>query len=143
MRYETVFSVIVFDLDDFKKINDTFGHLIGDQVLQEVVNVIKITNRECDALARFGGEEFVVLLPEIGLEQARQTAERFRRIIEEISVETSTGTVQVTASLGIATFEKERDTTIDKLIDRADQALYAAKKGGRNCVKIWLAEDSA
>lgn len=137
VRYKTIFSVIIFDLDHFKQINDIFGHLVGDQVLQETVKASKVAIRRNDVLARYGGEEFIVLLPETERKKCSRVAERIRLAIEEISVHTSTDIVRVTASLGVASFDSEKDTAIEKLLDRADQALYRSKQDGRNRVSVF------
>ena len=115
-------SLIIIDIDFFKKINDTHGHLAGDKILKQVANITKAAIRTNDILARFGGEEFILLLPNANLEQAYLIAERIRKNIEK---ETN-----ITVSLGITTL-KEIDS-IENLIDRADKALYLAKQQGRN-----------
>lgn len=137
VRYDHPISVIMLDLDHFKRINDLFGHAIGDQVLQSIVKTCQENIRDFDILGRYGGEEFVILLPETNIENARQAADRIRKEIEKSSIETDAGMISITASLGITSLTDEDDLTLDKLLDRADQALYKSKEGGRNKVTIW------
>jgi diguanylate cyclase (GGDEF)-like protein/PAS domain S-box-containing protein len=132
-RYVHPLTVIMLDLDHFKQVNDTFGHDIGDQVLVQVAQTIHMQLRAPDLLARFGGEEFIVLLSMTDIPQAQVVAERIRDQIDELVVETKRGAVRVTASIGVADFDRD-DASIDMVIQRADQALYAAKQTGRNCV---------
>ncbi len=120
-------SLLMLDIDDFKPFNDRHGHQAGDDVLRRVAEVLRDSvHRAADLVARYGGEEFVVLLPETGLEQAREIAELLRAKIEELGV---------TASLGVATQVPSRDGNPDRLVKRADEALYEAKRGGRNRVR--------
>ncbi len=130
-RYHHPLSVILFDADHFKEINDTRGHQCGDEVLKRIAGIAQRHLREADLLARYGGEEFIVLLPESTAEQAAVVAERIRHNIAADRMETSAGEVGVTISAGIADVLPEEDT-LDRLIQRADQALYAAKQAGRN-----------
>ena len=128
-RYETPLSLIIFDIDDFKQINDTYGHNVGDNVLIELTRVVSNNIRTTDIFARWGGEEFVILTPNTDMDHAKELAERLRVAIEDsIFKEAST----VTCSFGVAEF-RENDTT-DTLSKRADDALYEAKKSGKNRV---------
>lgn len=132
-RHGTSLAMVVFDIDRFKGINDTYGHSFGDDVLRAVAHTADATIRRCDQLFRFGGEEFVVLANYTDEQGAQQLAERIRRAIESI------GTVggrdlSVTVSLGVALMPPGNDA--DDLFDRADQALYQAKQGGRNCFVV-------
>lgn len=136
-RYGQPLSIILFDVDNFKEINDTFGHSTGDQVLKALALRCQKHLRDTDMLARFGGEEFVVLLPETDVDSACRTAERLRRLVEEMRVVTRKGVAQVTISLGVASAEKGSACSVDKLLEGADQALYSSKNGGRNCVHYW------
>lgn len=123
-RYGYGFSLLLVDIDHFKQVNDVHGHLVGDQILKDVVNVISELSRDTDLVARYGGEEFVVLLPATPLEGAQLFAERVRsKIAERLSV---------TISGGVASAESAKDSK--ELLGCADVALYAAKKGGRNRV---------
>ncbi|NMC78611.1 MAG: diguanylate cyclase [Chloroflexi bacterium] len=136
-RYGKPLSVILFDVDEFKDVNDTFGHSTGDMVLMALAQRCQKGLRETDMLARFGGEEFIVLLPETDLPHACQTAERLRHSVEEMQVATWAGLAQVTISLGIASLEMPGDYSLDKLLDHADRALYYSKDKGRNCFHVW------
>ncbi len=123
------------DIDHFKKFNDTFGHLTGDQVLRLVAVSIKQNVKGLDTAARFGGEEFAIILPGCDLVGATQVAEQVRKAVQARElVKRSTGENlgRVTISVGVATFRKE-DTPVT-IVERADAALYAAKRGGRNMV---------
>jgi diguanylate cyclase (GGDEF)-like protein len=123
-RYRTIFSVAIFDLDFFKRINDEHGHLAGDELLRGFGEVLGETIRETDLACRFGGEEFVVVMPETDLAGAGRFAERIRQMTEQ-RLETS-------VSAGIA-MALDGDTP-KSLVGRADEALYAAKHSGRNCI---------
>jgi diguanylate cyclase (GGDEF)-like protein len=136
-RYGSALSVIMLDVDYFKQVNDTYGHGVGDQALQTVTQRCKSALRNRDLIGRYGGEEIVMLLPETDLEGARQVAERLHRLLSDVPIETSVGKITITASLGVATYRKEYHTTLEQLIDYADQGLYAAKQAGRNRVIVW------
>ncbi|MBW8011932.1 MAG: diguanylate cyclase [Chloroflexi bacterium] len=131
-------SVIVFDIDHFKNVNDTYGHSTGDQVLINIVNICKRNVRSMDLFARFGGEEFVIMMPETDINSAQETAQRLREIVAEKPITKSDKTdVSVTISPGIANWDSEKSLNILALLDRADQALYQSKEAGRNRVTIW------
>jgi diguanylate cyclase (GGDEF)-like protein len=134
-RYQQTFSVIIFDLDHFKGVNDTYGHLAGDKCLKEIVGLVKPLLRKSDFLARYGGDEFVLLLPETGQDQALKTAEKLRREVERSEFHYRGRKVPVTISLGV-TQVKSDDENSTTLLDRADQALLKAKRSGRNKVVI-------
>ncbi|MCA9197137.1 MAG: diguanylate cyclase [Planctomycetales bacterium] len=125
-------SLIMFDLDHFKTINDTHGHLAGDEVLQECTRRIKSILHDDQLLARYGGEEFSVILGETGLDRAVELAEACRQVIEAAPFETCAGPVDVTISVGVASFQGK--TTYTELIETADTYLYQAKHAGRNQV---------
>lgn len=129
-RYGKSFSVIMLDLDHFKKINDRFGHAAGDKVLKSVADMIQGRIRKTDCLARWGGEEFIILLPETSVEDAASLAEELR---EQLSSMTIPEVGRVTASFGVAGYRSS--DTIDTILMRADSMLYEAKDAGRNCVK--------
>jgi diguanylate cyclase (GGDEF)-like protein/PAS domain S-box-containing protein len=132
-RYNRTLSVMMVDVDHFKKINDSFGHAVGDLTLREIAARIMRVVRTNDIVARFGGEEFVVLMPETNLAEALHVAERVRHGVSDIPIEKETGTVLTTLSIGVAELDQEsRD--MDHLIKCADQALYEAKASGRNRV---------
>jgi len=143
-------SVIMLDLDHFKAINDTYGHPAGDEVLRTAVRCLQTAVRQSDTLARYGGEEFVVLLPETAARQALQGAERLRRSLADYPWGHAPGPLQVTASLGIATWRpppvsgsvRVDPFQLEALIRQADQALYQAKQQGRNRVVAYGADRS-
>lgn len=146
LRYSRPLSVMLFDIDFFKKVNDTFGHINGDKVLQMVARNAKETIRASDRAARYGGEEFVVLLPETSARQAAEVAERLRRQIEITPVQTENGPITITASFGISEFvektqEKPLESIQSEFVAQADQALYAAKDAGRNRVIVFDQEE--
>ncbi|MGB9887919.1 MAG: GGDEF domain-containing response regulator [Moorellales bacterium] len=125
------FSLVMFDLDRFKSINDRFGHAAGDLVLKSVVSVFKERLRKIDCLARWGGEEFVILLPETGVEGATILAEELRQRLSEMEI---AGVGRVTASFGVTGYRP--GDTVDAVTQRVDSALYRAKGNGRNCVCV-------
>lgn len=128
-------SILLLDLDYFKHINDTYGHMAGDDVLREVGHLLQSTMRKNDLAGRFGGEEFIVVLYRSAHEIGMSVAERIRARIAEIRVTTPAGqVVQVTASVGVSTFSPFGMTGIDQILSQADQALYTAKDAGRNQV---------
>jgi diguanylate cyclase (GGDEF)-like protein/PAS domain S-box-containing protein len=135
-RYGHPLSVILFDIDFFKQINDNFGHQIGDEVIQQVAAIGGAHLREADVFARYGGEEFILLLPNTSAQQARFLAERIRKAIAGRAIAAGGAPVRTTISAGIAELAPG-DETIDRLIQRADQALYGAKEGGRNRSVLW------
>ena len=134
-RYGHSLSAIMLDIDNFKIINDTYGHRRGDKVLNTIAQSCLQGIREIDILGRYGGEEFAVILPETDLKEALATAERLRIGVEDLSVPTSSGVIQITISLGVAKLEAKM-TDLASLLDAADSALYIAKQSGRNCVKV-------
>ena len=132
-RHERYFAVLMFDLDHFKKINDTFGHAAGDTALQSFVSILKNSGlRECDFWGRLGGEEFAVALPETTLERALVPAERIRSLLAENTVTHADASFVVTASIGISQYVL--GDTGETVLSRADQAMYRAKQEGRNRV---------
>ena len=131
-RNSTPLSIIISDIDHFKKFNDTYGHLTGDMVLRESASFFKKTVRETDIAARYGGEEFAIILPDTELHDAVATARRLRSGIEGHEFPGPEGTLHVTISFGVAEFLPDLDSTESDLIKRADMALYKAKELGRN-----------
>jgi diguanylate cyclase (GGDEF)-like protein len=127
---------MMIDIDDFKKVNDTYGHPAGDRVLEHIGRVILDAVRHEDFAARFGGEEFAILLPETNPHGAGIPAERIRRNIEALKVAARNEEFSVTVSIGIASFP-EHASSIDELLERADKALYDAKKLGKNRALIF------
>ncbi len=134
LRYKRPLSLILFDIDKFKIINDQFGHRAGDMVLQSTINNIKNSIRTPDVLARYGGDEFILIMPETTHEDAVQTAERLRFLVEEQDIVEKGKKIQTTISLGVVFINHAEDQTLDTLIDRADKALYEAKQKGKNTV---------
>lgn len=136
LRYNDALSVIMLDVDYFKQVNDTYGHLIGDQALAEVARVCRASVRDIDLVAHYGGDEFVVLLPETGSEQASVAAERIRKAAMELRLSTEKGLLHLTVSQGVASLDPAMQS-LQELLNRADKALYSAKKSGRNCICTW------
>jgi two-component system cell cycle response regulator len=136
-REHESFSVILMDIDHFKKVNDSYGHQAGDKVLERLACELSKNIRSYDFVGRYGGEEFIMCLPDTGTELSLQIAERMRAKIEELRISPQgdkESLVQVTASFGVASFLLETETGVDPVIKRADDALYMAKSGGRNRV---------
>lgn len=126
-------SVLMIDIDHFKNVNDTYGHLVGDEILVSVAHTITEQLREIDFVARFGGEEFVVFLPETGKEAAMKAAQRVCATVASSEYRAYDEKMHISVSIGAATFPDDSDDK-DALIERADAALYAAKEQGRNRV---------
>ena len=133
-RYERDLSILLIDVDHFKNINDTYGHDTGDIVLQKLVSLCKQSMRSLDYLFRFGGEEFIILLPETDLNEAQKYAKRLCNFIADEAIILDKNTVQITVSIGISAYRYNIDTKTDNILKRADKALYIAKKEGRNRV---------
>lgn len=131
-RYQYTLAVLMFDIDHFKRVNDTYGHLVGDTVLKTVAWTCHQILRSTDTLGRYGGEEFVVLLPETDLKAALVVAERLRLQVERTRVNTPNGSISVTISIGVTTLRKGGEPLLN-LFNRVDQVLYRAKQNGRNC----------
>lgn len=133
-RHEKSFSLLMLDLDNFKSVNDTYGHHVGDAVLKKLGEVATHTLREIDIVGRLGGEEFACLLPESNAGQALEVAERLRQEVEKTAVRLDDGSfLRVTVSIGLAGLQAT-DTDVDAILKRADTALYRAKRAGRNQV---------
>lgn len=132
IRYNSPLSLLMLDIDFFKKINDTYGHLFGDEVLKAIGQILRNSLRKHDICARYGGEEFVVLLPETGPREAFVAAEKIRTIVAGKQIAFEQAIASVTISIGIAQFDASMTEDENKLIDAADKALYQAKRSGRN-----------
>jgi len=131
MQRNNTMSLMMIDLDHFKDINDNYGHNVGDKVLKEISTLFLGILRNVDVLCRWGGEEFVALLPTANLEQTAKIAEKIRHAIDSHK---TNETPHVTASFGVT--EIRKGDTLDEAVNRADRALYNAKDAGRNCVKV-------
>lgn len=137
-RYDRPLSVAMFDIDHFKKLNDTLGHQAGDKVLGTVALLLLSCSRETDIVGRYGGEEFIAILPETSSEGASSYAERVREAVEHygnVAQEVSASLCSLTISGGLAVFDPKKDT-YETIVNRADQALYRAKRNGRNRIEI-------
>ncbi|MBN4079317.1 GGDEF domain-containing protein [Beggiatoa alba] len=133
-RHERTLSMIIFDIDHFKNINDSYGHNTGDCLLKALTKTAEDTIRISDQLFRYGGEEFIVLLPETGLSGVKRLAERIRRNVETLTCVCEGHHIKMTASFGIAILNA--DETEESFFIRADKAMYKAKHEGRNCTRI-------
>ncbi|MEQ8391939.1 MAG: diguanylate cyclase [Thalassospira sp.] len=133
-------AIALVDLDHFKAVNDTYGHQSGDVVLQSIAGILQSHVRPFDKVYRYGGEEFLICLPNADMKQCARVLERLRRVIEASPVSLTDGTIlPVTASIGAAPMTKTR--SVEQIIEKADKALYAAKEGGRNRVRVWRNPD--
>ncbi|MDR1325383.1 MAG: GGDEF domain-containing protein [Treponema sp.] len=130
-------SVIVIDVDSFKRFNDHYGHMAGDRILEHIATMIKQSVRLADIPSRFGGEEFTVLLPNTYADSAWFVAERLRVSIANLQVQWKSSLPQVTISLGVFTFDESCDLTAGEIISRADSALYESKRRGKNRTTMW------
>ncbi len=136
-RYQRELSALMIDADHFKLINDQYGHAIGDQVLQRLGHYLTDLIRKADLLGRYGGEEFVIVMPETSIAQAYQAAERLLEYLHDNPIETDITKIPLTLSIGVAALDLETTQSIDKLVAQADQALYMAKYAGRNRVAVY------
>ena len=134
-------SVIMMDIDYFKKVNDSWGHLVGDEVLRVFSERIRNVLRSGDALSRLGGEEFVLISERTELQDAVRIAERIRLTVSSTPFSTQAGPVGITCSLGVMTVDESDSGTVDDLLSRADKHMYAAKAAGRNCVRSSLNQE--
>ncbi len=138
-RFARPFSAIMMDLDHFKRVNDTYGHAAGDQVLIELANRLRSKIRDVDVIGRYGGEEMVIILPETDLQGAALLAERLRGHVESAPMVTDRGPINLTISVGVAEY-KPTTPDLASLLDQADSAMYAAKQSGRNQVHLYEGE---
>jgi diguanylate cyclase (GGDEF)-like protein len=136
-RFETRFSILMFDIDHFKQVNDTYGHSMGDTVLTSLGTQTRRLFRGIDLMARVGGEEFMVLMPETELEEALRAAERFRRAIADLELEMEGKTLSITVSIGLAALV-EPGQALKQIMHHADIALYEAKRAGRNRIRSYI-----
>jgi diguanylate cyclase (GGDEF)-like protein len=142
-RYGRPLSLAIVDLDFFKKVNDTYGHAVGDEVLKAVSRIFQESIRSTDLAARYGGEEFAVMMPETDLSEALVFAEKIRGLVENLPVQTAAATIPVTVSIGVGNVPHSRIHTAKELVVAADKALYRAKRNGRNQVQAEKRADPA
>jgi diguanylate cyclase (GGDEF)-like protein len=135
-------SILMLDIDRFKRVNDIYGHAAGDQILIGLVHLVSNALRKQDILARFGGEEFVIYLPDTHINAAAHIAERLRGLIETTPIQTDAGPLAITVSLGAAWGAENTPFAVENVIRRADSAMYQAKNGGRNRVEVWTEPES-
>jgi diguanylate cyclase (GGDEF)-like protein/PAS domain S-box-containing protein len=140
-RYQHELAAVMLDIDHFKTINDSHGHFVGDQVLTAMSRATENLLRGTDIIGRWGGEEFVILMPETPLPGAAILAERLREVLARLSVDTAAGLLRFTVSAGVAA-RGRKDASITDILQRADSALYAAKQHGRNRIQVLAAEGS-
>ncbi|MBI4443089.1 MAG: sensor domain-containing diguanylate cyclase [Acidobacteria bacterium] len=141
-RYKLPLSTIMMDLDNFKGVNDNYGHLFGDHVLEEVSQRLRINTRKSDILARFGGEELILLAPNTDIQTAMVLGERLRIAVSSEAYVMGSCTANVTASLGISGTDLAHFESFEALLDSSDRALYAAKRAGKNCAFTYAASTS-
>jgi diguanylate cyclase (GGDEF)-like protein len=142
LRYHHSLTILMLDVDHFKKINDSFGHAAGDQLLAQVAQILALQIRAVDILARYGGDEFIILLPQTSAQQAFPLAERIRTSIENLQVNLEEAKASATLSVGISEIQKRpMDENIEQIIKRADQALYMAKQRGRNHTAVFHTQE--
>src|SRR5579871_7940 len=142
-RDEKPTTVILADIDHFKQVNDTLGHAAGDEVLKEIAKRLKLDLRPYDVVGRYGGEEFLIVLPGCDLEAGARRADGIRKLVEKDRVSTPFGDTAVTISMGVTATMARRDHSIEEFLRQADTSLYAAKNKGRNRVEIFPAQPNA
>ena len=136
MRLLHPISLAMIDLDDFKQVNDQFGHQVGDEVLREIARICRGKLRNIDIMGRYGGDEMVILMPETDEENAYIAMDRLRKVIEDTPIKVRENITHITMSIGLTSYN-ENPPTLDGIMDQADSSLYAAKKDGKNCVRIF------
>jgi len=136
-RYNKALSLIMMDIDKFKLVNDQYGHLTGDSILNQVASAMKVNVRDCDSVYRYGGEELAVILPETTALQTQIIAERLRRTVSERTFSDGRNHIRMTVSIGVAELD-HTSRSYEDIVMRADRALYDAKENGRNRTSIWL-----
>ena len=135
-RYKSDLSILLIDIDHFKKVNDTYGHQAGDEVLTQVARLLKQLTRNEDTVARMGGEEFAILLPDTNRLGTAVMAERIRVAVEKEKIIVGDNTITITLSIGVATYGSEKAESVDDLLRIADSRLYLAKENGRNRICV-------
>ncbi len=136
-RYNSELGIVLLDIDDFKQVNDTYGHVAGDNVLRLLAEILQKSIRKSDIAARYGGEEFAILVPHTNLEDTKMTAERLRAEVEKAVIKDKKTDITVTISLGL-TMLKQEDEEITDIVIRTDDALYESKRNGKNRVTALL-----
>jgi len=139
-RFGSALSCMILDIDHFKRVNDTYGHACGDFILKEVAGLLKESSRESDYYFRYGGEEFVILLPQVDLDSASILAERLRLACKNKNYNYEKTDIVITLSIGLSSVEQFQDEKDINLVGYADKALYQAKSEGRNCVRVYTPE---
>ncbi len=129
-------SIIMMDIDRFKQVNDTYGHLVGDHVLVSLAELCVNSFRKYDIWARYGGEEFVAMLPETNTQQCKLVSERLRKLVADTTMQFEETSLSITVSIGIACIDVDSDLSVDEMLDQADKALYRSKHEGRNRVSV-------
>ena len=132
-KYKSLCMALI-DIDNFKNINDTYGHLAGDKILSNLAKIMKKKVRETDFLARYGGEEFVIVLPGISLKQAEKICERLRKTVESNQFEVEGHLINITVSMGLSRLDNFGNKPVEKFIKLVDELLYTAKNSGKNCI---------
>ena len=135
-RSQSPLTLVMADIDHFKSVNDTYGHLAGDQAIKNVADGLRANLRETDHIARYGGEEFAIVLYNIPPDEALSVIERVRQSIGDQTIYFDGQSFNITMSFGIASMQPEESIDREALIDKADKALYQAKSGGRNCCRV-------
>jgi diguanylate cyclase (GGDEF)-like protein len=135
-REQEPLSIVMVDIDKFKRINDTYGHQIGDEVIVSLANILQNSKRESDIVCRYGGEEFVILLPNTAVDGALDFAEKLREKVESNRLILKDLEVNFTVSLGVSAVRLDRESNIERALNRADEALYESKNSGRNRVSL-------
>jgi diguanylate cyclase (GGDEF)-like protein len=136
-RYGDPLGLMILDIDHFKSVNDTYGHRTGDHYLKGLSEVLQVEVRHVDYLGRWGGEEFIILLPKTSLDQAQDVAERLRKAVEALQVESGRGLISRTISVGVTSAELAK-FDMDEMMRQADDAMYQAKQAGGNKVVTWV-----
>ena len=142
-RYQHPLSILILDIDDFKMINDTYGHHWGDNVLKRLAEEVRNRTRRSDLPTRYGGEEFVIILPEANLENALQVGNKIRMEVKGVTFGTTARPFSVTVSIGISSISKKEYSNWHQMLQDADQALYLAKNNGKDRVEVFLPQNTA